>query len=129
DADDDGGLEAVEQLQRARQRLEVAADDRVAGGVELRRSERRGQAAEQLVGELKAGGGGHALPSRAAASRVSRRRAVARCARAAERTPRDPWATASSSTPRASGVPMRASAAAAAFRSADVRRGAHHSPL
>ncbi len=52
-ADDDRRLQAVQQLQRRRQRLEVAGDDRMALRVELRRAQRRREAAQQLVGELQ----------------------------------------------------------------------------
>ena len=54
EADDDRRLEAVQQLDRRRQRLQVPADDRMALRVELRRAERRGEAAQQFVGELEA---------------------------------------------------------------------------
>ena len=68
-----------------------------------------------------------ARPIRAVHDRRSRGAAPA-LARMARRTARPPRAAASSSTARVSGDPMRRSAAAAAPRSAAVRRGAHQSP-
>src|SRR5439155_19186446 len=126
DADDDGGLERVEQLDRRGQRLEVARDDRMTGRVELRRPQRRGEAPQELVAELLARRGAHGSIS--AARGADRDRTVDADARATARTPRGPERAASSSAARASGVPTRASAPAAAVRSAAVRRGAHHSP-
>src|SRR5207237_10461749 len=108
------------------ERLEIARDDRMALRVELCRSERRGEAAQQLVRQLESRCG-HAS-SRLGADR--RARALPRCWRAALRTPR--WravAAASSRAVTAPGVPMRARAAAAAPRRLAVRNGAHHSPL
>ena len=123
-ADDDRRLERVQQLDRGRRapsRLRAMIGWPVR--VELRRSQRRGEAAQQFVGELlRAARVTTRLPLRAAPARAPT------CARAADRTPRDPLAAASSSAASACGVPIRASAAAAAARSAAVRRGAHHSP-
>src|SRR5712692_9717761 len=108
----------MEELHGRRERFKTPGDDRMSRRVELSGTNSGRQTAEQLVGELSSWGG-HAAPVRGAGCR----RAALSCARAAARTPRDPWLAASSRAAYASGVPMRASALAAAERSALVRPG------
>ncbi len=80
DAEDGGRFEAVQQLDRRRQGFEVAADDRVAFRIELGRAQRCAEAAEQLVGQLKARRG-HAAPACVGRARSPITRAIRACRR------------------------------------------------
>ena len=124
DADDHRRIEAVQQLDGGGKRLDVARDDRMARRIELPGSERRREAAEQLVGELQPRcGHERASPLARPASARSSSAGARRCEHRATRSMRLRRVPAC-----ASAVPIRASASAAADRRAVLRRGAHHSP-
>ena len=116
----------VGQQLRARfaERAERARHQRVAGGIELRAANGRGEAANEVVGHTQLAGGFHYLVPPAGGDRRGNNMASA----AARRTPRDPVVLASSRTASADGAPVARSARAAAARMRAVRIGAHQSP-
>ena len=121
DADRDGRLEAVQAPQDREQPFDVASDERMVGGVELRRAHAGGEAPQAARRTGRPGCARQPLQRPLHSSPASSPRAAAR-------TPRGPRDEAARSASSAAGVPIFRSAAAAAARTRRVRIGAQNSP-